>query len=87
MAPRLSTSSRAAEPVDGLDTASAKPSSVRNREVYTASLEVSEAATISASHDERETDFCFLEPHMMAACASRNTQPLVECLTAQSESE
>ena len=47
----------------------------------------SQAATISASQEERAMLFCFLEPQETAAWFSTNTQPEVECLTAQSESE
>ena len=68
------------------DVTSDTPSSRRKREVYTASLEASEAATISASQDESATDFCFFEPHAMAAELYMNTKPEVECFVAQSES-
>ena len=41
---------------------------------------------ISASQEERATEFCFLEPHEMQACEYMNSQPVVECFVAQSES-
>ena len=46
----------------------------------------SEAAMISASHDDKATESCFFDPHEMAAELNVNTQPVVECFTAQSES-
>eukprot|EP00965_Chrysotila_dentata_P256543 6212574-Pleurochrysis_carterae.AAC.2 len=42
---------------------------------------------ISASHDERATEGCFLDAHEMAAWLYMKTWPDVECLVAQSESE
>ena len=63
------------------------PSSAASRERCTASFAASEAATISASQEERATLFCFFEPQEIAAWLRMNTQPLVECLVAQSESE
>ena len=53
---------------------------------YRASFADSEAAMISASHDDRATVFCFLLPQEMAAEPYWNTQPEVEWRTAQSES-
>ena len=42
---------------------------------------------ISASHEERETLGCFLEAQLMQAEPNEKTKPVVECLTAQSESD
>eukprot|EP00966_Prymnesium_polylepis_P039281 911302-Prymnesium_polylepis.2 len=52
-----------------------------------ASLAASEAAMSSASQKERATDFCFSQPHVTAAREYRNTQPDIECLVAQLESD
>ena len=41
---------------------------------------------ISASQDERATDDCLLEFQVTQAWLYMNTQPVVECLVAQSES-
>eukprot|EP00965_Chrysotila_dentata_P169527 5596751-Pleurochrysis_carterae.AAC.1 len=43
-----------------------------------ASFAASEAATISASHEDNATVGCFLEAQDMAACPYRNTYPDVE---------
>eukprot|EP00965_Chrysotila_dentata_P109770 3627422-Pleurochrysis_carterae.AAC.2 len=51
-----------------------------------ASLVASDAATISASQEERATLGCFLDDQEIAAGPCMNTQPDVECHTAQSES-
>eukprot|EP00965_Chrysotila_dentata_P204790 6182553-Pleurochrysis_carterae.AAC.1 len=56
-------------------------------EVYTASLVASDAATISASQEERVTVGCFFDAHDIAAWPYRKTYPEVECRVAQSESE
>ena len=53
----------------------------------TASLHDSDAAISSDSHEDNATEGCFLEPQLIAAWLSMNTQPLVECFTAQSESD
>ena len=42
---------------------------------------------ISASHEDRATDVCFLLPQLMVALAYWKVKPVVECFTAQSESE
>ena len=42
---------------------------------------------ISASHEDRATDVCFLLPQLMVALACWKVKPIVECFTAQSESE
>eukprot|EP00965_Chrysotila_dentata_P004324 140860-Pleurochrysis_carterae.AAC.4 len=63
------------------------PSSLNRERRYTASLVASEAATISASQLDRETDACFLEAHEIAARLYMKTYPVVECRVAQSESE
>ena len=41
---------------------------------------------ISASQEERATLFCFFDDQLIAADMYLYTQPVVECLTAQSES-
>ena len=64
-----------------------RPNSSRKREKYTASLEDSEAAMISASHDESAIVGCFFELQPMAARPQMKTLPDMECLRAQSESE
>ena len=51
-----------------------------------ASFAASESATISASHDESAMASCLPDRHEMAACCHEKTHPVVECLTAQSES-
>ena len=63
-----------------------KPSSVSSLSKWTASLAASEAATISASHEDRAIDCCLLEPQEMAARDMVNTKPDVEWRTAQSAS-
>eukprot|EP00965_Chrysotila_dentata_P261786 6214368-Pleurochrysis_carterae.AAC.1 len=57
----LLSSARDVAPVQG------SPSSSRSARRYTASLVASDAATISASHDDRATVACFLLAHVMAA--------------------
>ena len=55
-----------------------------------ASVAASDAATISASQEDKATLFCFLEPQEIAAwlkMKSCQTCPEVECLTTQSESD
>ena len=47
----------------------------------------SDPAIISASHEESATEACFFEPHAMVAELYLNTNPDVECCTAQSESD
>ena len=48
-----------------------------------ASLAASEAAIISASHEDSATDGCFLEDHEMDAWPNRNVKPDVEWRVAQ----
>eukprot|EP00965_Chrysotila_dentata_P185897 6137320-Pleurochrysis_carterae.AAC.1 len=54
---------------------------------YTASFVASDAAMISASHEDSAAEGCFLDAHEMAAWLYKKTYPEVECLVAQSESE
>ena len=42
---------------------------------------------ISASQDDNATLVCLLEAQLMAALLKINTEPEVECFSAQSESE
>jgi hypothetical protein len=63
-----------------------RPSSVASRPRWTASLPASEAATISASHEESATVFCFFDPQETAARFNTKTFPEVEWRVAQSES-
>eukprot|EP00965_Chrysotila_dentata_P111272 3678766-Pleurochrysis_carterae.AAC.1 len=51
----------------GVGSACWTPSSLKRERRYTASLVASEAATISASQLDRETDACFFEAHEIAA--------------------
>eukprot|EP00965_Chrysotila_dentata_P012798 422845-Pleurochrysis_carterae.AAC.2 len=46
----------------------------------------SDAATISASQEDRATVACFFEDQEIAARPWKNTQPVVEWRVAQSES-
>eukprot|EP00965_Chrysotila_dentata_P027500 913515-Pleurochrysis_carterae.AAC.1 len=64
-----------------------RPSSAKRARKYTASLVASEAATISASHEDSATVGCFFEDQEMAARPCMKTQPDVEWRVAQSESE
>ena len=45
----------------------ASPSSLRKEERNTPSLAASDAAMISASHDDSATEFCFLDPQLITA--------------------
>ena len=70
----------------GLRVAEAKVVEHRPRSEI-ASLAASDAATISASHEERATVACFLEAHEIAADMYLKHMPEVECFTAQSNSD
>ena len=55
---------------------------------WIASLLASEAAMISASHEESATETCFFEPQDISALGlNMKTHPEVECFTPQSESD
>eukprot|EP00965_Chrysotila_dentata_P002760 89638-Pleurochrysis_carterae.AAC.1 len=61
--------------------------SEESTEVCTASFAASDVATISASQEESATLACFLDDQEMAVLPYVNTHPVLECRTAQSESE
>eukprot|EP00965_Chrysotila_dentata_P124077 4100852-Pleurochrysis_carterae.AAC.1 len=48
-------------------SAAVKPRSAKSERRYTTSLVASEAAIISALHDESATEGCFFEDHEIAA--------------------
>ena len=64
-----------------------KPNSRKNSRKYTASLAASEAAMISASHEDRAREVCFLLTQLIEVLAYWKVMPVVECFTAQSGSE
>eukprot|EP00965_Chrysotila_dentata_P167403 5527773-Pleurochrysis_carterae.AAC.1 len=57
-------------------SACGKPRSSKRARRYTASLVASDAATISASQEDRATVACFLEDQEIAARPWKNTQPV-----------
>ena len=54
--------------------------------MYTMSLDASESAMISASHDESATHCCLREPHETAQPCQKITQPEVEFFVSQEAS-
>eukprot|EP00965_Chrysotila_dentata_P079502 2621979-Pleurochrysis_carterae.AAC.1 len=62
------------------------PSSCSRARRYVASVAASEAAMISASHEDEATVGCFLLLQVMAAFPYMKTGPEVEWRVAQSES-
>ena len=64
-------------------SASDRPNSMEKARRYVASLAASLAAMISDSHNDKATQGCVFDDQVMAARLYWNTEPYVECRTAQ----